>query len=149
MKKLSAALLMLALAACGTADVPVDEAALFVARDLLAHAPEGFAAYLGGEWETGSRVPDPIEAELVARLGEGTGLPVLGAEMIEAQTSPVAVLYLFRPQGMAGDTVRVTAGWLDFPGLAAEPVSGSEYVYLLSCPAACVLLERTGPGPLS
>lgn len=136
----------LAFGCAGPAD-PVAEAAIFVARDLLPAGPQGLAPHLGGEWETGDPEGDTISAGLLRRLETATGLPVASPRMVSGGASPLAVLFLFRPEPLEGDTVRVRAGWIGFTGRGGG--SGQEYEYVLACPGPCTLVTRRGPDPVS
>lgn len=147
MKRSAILLLVAGALGCTPPADPVVQAAVFVTGDLLPVAPRGLDPHLGGEWETGDREGDTIPARLLRRLETATGLPVASPRMVSGGASPLAVLYLYRPVQMAGDTVRVRAGWIGFTG--EDGGSGEEYEYLLVCPGSCSLVFRRGPAPVS
>jgi hypothetical protein len=149
MKRISTLLVVAALSACGPGGDPVEEAAVFVAGDLAASAPDGLVPHLGGEWETGQRASDSIAAPVLQRLATATALPVASPEMVSSGGSPIAVLFLFRPEGLAGDTVRVRGGWVGFPNGDGSPGWGEQYEYVLTCTRGCALVTKNGPDPVS
>ncbi len=149
MKRIATLLVAVAMSACGPGGDPVEEAAVFVAGDLVSSAPDGPAPHLGGEWETGQRAHDSIPRELLQRLATTTELPIASPEMVASGGSPIAVLFLFRPEEMRGDTVRVRGGWVGFSNGGGSPGWGEEYEYLLTCTRRCVLVRRNGPDPVS
>jgi hypothetical protein len=149
MKRISTLLLVAALSACGPGGDPVEEAAVFVARDLVSSTPDGLTPHLGGEWETGQRARDSIPTEVLRRLATTTALPIASPEMVASGGSPIAVLFLFRPEEMSGDTVRVRGGWVGFSNGDGSPGWGEQYEYVLTCTRRCALVTKNGPEPVS
>jgi hypothetical protein len=149
MKRISTLLLAAALSACGEGGDPSGEAAVFVAGDLVSNTPDGLTPHLGGEWETGQRARDSIPTDLLRRLASTTALPIASPEMVASGGSPIAVLFLFRPEEMRGDTVRVRGGWVGFSNGDGSPGWGEQYEYVLTCPGRCGLVTRSGPEPVS
>ena len=145
MKRVSVLAVILTIASCGGSGDAGTDAAVLVAGDLLSHAPSGLEPYLGGEWETGRRSQDSIRADVLGLLATRTGLPVASPGMVSQSSEPMAVLFLFRPELLGEDSVRVRAGWLSFSN---GETSGEEYSYLLRCARSCELVERAGPEPL-
>jgi hypothetical protein len=149
MKRIAPLFVAVVMSACGPGGDPVEEAAVFVAGDLLTSAPDGLVPYLGGEWETGQRASDSIAAPVLQRLATTTALPIASPEMVSSGGSPIAVLFLFRPEGLVGDTVRVRGGWVGFANGDGSPGWGEEYEYVLTCTRRCALVTRSGPDPVS
>jgi hypothetical protein len=136
---------LLAGSGCHPVDDPQDAAAMFAVRDLMSLAPGGFTPYLASQWQVPrSSSTEPVPPDLLRRLQEASGLPLILDSIVARRDSTAILLYMFRPIVVRPDSVMFLGGWMGFRGGDGGGAWGTEYRYLLDCRRKCRLLAPRG-----